>query len=208
MTKPPLPPAPKGFKLIAVLCIAFSSCTGVFAATETMNLMRLEEVRAAQFQDPKKADTPASHEALDAHMRQLEAMRGIRGVVLTLLAIVCAICFVAATRMLSPPVFPRESVRQLLTNALIGAAILRTIDGAQQAAIANQLRDKWVAALKEQLVGADPQLLAAADQFRHVVVPAHMAITFFAVTALVLFFSYFRSEPVRTYVEQTDAQLH
>lgn len=208
MTPPPSPIPPRAFKLVAIACIASTSCTGVFAASETMSLMRLEEVRSAQFQDPQKAKRPATSAAVEQHLSQLEGMRGFRGTVLGLLSVACAVCFVAATRMLSPPQFPREGVRRLLGHALATAVVLRTIDGAQQAAIATRVRDRYRDAVSEQFPEQDPQIVAAVQQLvERMFVPAQLGLTVLVVSALFFFFTYFRSDAVQQFIAQSDARL-
>jgi hypothetical protein len=54
-----------------------------------------------------------------------------RSFLLGSLAVVCALAFVAAARILRPGGMPREGMRRLLSWASLLAAILRTIDGAQ-----------------------------------------------------------------------------
>ncbi len=72
----------------------------------------------------------------EAHARASQPDRHARAALLVVLAISMFFTFVSAGRVLRPAGLPREGIRRLLCGAALVSAILRTVDGAADAAFA------------------------------------------------------------------------
>jgi len=199
----------------ALLCVLVSAFMGVNAMGEVFTLgdsararqqieARAENARAleAQGTDPlsmavAKFFSPDVQRASGfAWLEKLETMKGARGVILALLAMLSSIVFVAAGRLLRGDVLPREGIRRTLAGALFVAAVLRTIDGAQTASM-NQHVAKATAPLLEM----------TPEQVEAVVVGASGVWTLLVAGVLVLLSQYFRSEKVKQVVALQDRQI-
>jgi hypothetical protein len=89
----------------------------------------------------------------EAQARAMQPDRQARGALLLLLAVSMFFTFVCAGRVLRPAGLPREGIRRLLCGAAVVSAVLRTVDGAADAAYALRL-----AHLVAGILPADRQL--------------------------------------------------
>jgi len=196
-------PAP--LRLAAVLAIAFAGLCGTRGAWEGFALARFSELRAAPLPVRPGPDPVLAEQLWSAHLAALEQMREPRMVVLFALALVCSLTFVASVRFLRPAGLAREHVRRILVWALVVAAVLRTIDGAQAAAVARRAAEglRHAPRIPSGIGGV------TAEQLRGVAPAALMAeailTTVFVAGAFIVLSQYFRSPRVRAWVQQADA---
>jgi len=128
---------PKRIRHAAVACMLISAGVGFVSATEALNLGQLSELRERHLlRIPSLKDTTAIEKAL---VRALQPIRGLRAAILSALSVACAFSFVSAGRLLYPRGLSRENMRRLLGIALLVAAVLRTIDGAQWAVVMHRV---------------------------------------------------------------------
>jgi hypothetical protein len=212
-------PNPPGLRNAAFLCIGMGAFMGVTSTMEVVALADLRPMRQgveeralkmkaeaapllAQDDDGRLSVLfdPELHRIMGAtHVDRLEAMRGSRSVVLVMLSVLCSVIFVSAGRLLRAQGLPREGMRRTLAGALIGAAVVRTLDGAQLASI-NQRAAMAVKPLLETSAWG-PQGLETA------VVALVGLWTAVLVGAMLLLSQYLRSERVRQVVALQDRQL-
>ncbi|HXX32428.1 MAG TPA: hypothetical protein VEJ89_17125 [Myxococcaceae bacterium] len=196
---------PARLRLASVLAIVLAGLCGTMAAWEAFSLARFSELRSARPPLRFAPDPVLAEQLRVSQLDALEQMREPRMVVLFALALACSLAFVASNRLLRPAGVRREDVRRILVWALLGAAVLRTIDGAQVTAVARHASDVLHHGLRvppgvegaaaEQLGGAlAPAAFMAAAILQTVVVAA----TFLGLS------QYFRSARVRASLEQAD----
>jgi hypothetical protein len=148
LNSPPASPSqrlPRGIRFAALVCLVLSGLTGFSALKDTVVLGQLSELKdkannVARFSQEKELVLVARLE--EAQLTALEPLRDSRTLILGALSMACAFVFVSAGRVLKPGGLPLERVRQMLGGAAIIAALLRTIDGAQEAVVARRL---WLA---------------------------------------------------------------
>jgi hypothetical protein len=119
-----------------------SGFTGFSALKHTLELSQLSELRdrasnMARFSREK--DMVLAARIDEAQLSALEPLRDSRTLIMGALSVACAFVFVSAGRVLQPGGLPLERVRRMLGGATIIAALLRTIDGAQEAVVAKRL---------------------------------------------------------------------
>ena len=197
---------PSRLRLVSLLSVLLCGLCGMFSAWEGFVLVRFSELKAAPA--PALAPDQVLAEQLKAsQVLALEQMREPRMVLLFALALVCSLSFVASTRLLRPAGLPREGVRRILVVALVVAAVLRTIDGAQATVVARSA----AGTVRRGLTLPDTVDGAVAEQVRGVVAAATIAAPIVqmgvVVAALLLLSQYFRSARVKEWVAHADAQL-
>jgi hypothetical protein len=184
-----------------VLTIVFAGLCGTRGAWEGFTLAGFAELRAAQAPVRQAPDPVLAEQVWSAKLAAQEQMREPRMVVLFALALACSLTFVASVRFLRPAGLVREHVRRILVWALVVAAVLRTIDGAQAAAVARRAADGL--RLPPGIEGT------AAEQLRAVAPAALMTeailTTVLVAGAFIVLSQYFRSPRVRAWVQQADA---
>jgi len=199
---------PARVRLASVLAIIFAGLCGTLAAWEGFSLARVSELRAAQPPIRLAPDPVLTEQLRVSQIAALEQMREPRMVVLFALALACSLTFVASTRLLRPAGLPREHVRRILVWALVVAGAQRTIDGAQDTAVARRASE----ALRQGLRLPPGIEGAAAEQLRGVLAPAAFMTaailqTLLVAGTLIILSQYFRSPRVREWVQQADAAL-
>jgi hypothetical protein len=197
---------PGRLRLATLLAVLLSGLCGLFSAWEGFGLVRISELKQAQPPFKFAPDPVLSEQLRLAQVLAFEQMREPRMVVLFALALVCSLGFVASTRLLRPAGLPREGVRRILVWALVVAAALRTIDGAQSTAVARTTAE----VLRRGLPLPEGTSGATAEQMRGLVAPAALAF-FILQTALMvgpflLLSQYFRSPRVKEWVATADAR--
>ena len=214
--KPPASPSqslPRGIRFAAVLCLILSGLTGFSALQGAMQLSQLSELKdkasnVVRFSKETEKDLIFIARLDEAQLTALEPVRDSRTLVLGLLSVACAFVFVSASRVLQPGGLPLERVRRLLGGAAIIAALLRTIDGAQEAAVARHLALAFTDILLSR-----PDLFKAPPGFDvKSVMPTLLLLLTAGMTAAIagtfaLLGQYFRSERVREAVLAQDGQL-
>ncbi|WNG35643.1 hypothetical protein F0U61_19710 [Archangium violaceum] len=192
---------PRGIRFAAFVCLVLSAFTGFFALRESMNLGRLSELKEAGNSQPAFVTS-----LLEAQISALEPMRESRALILGALSVACALSFVAAGRMLRPEGLPLERMRRMLGGAAISAALLRTIDGAQETVVARRMAPAIIEAMKTL-----PELQGQAiEQFQAVpwlFSASTVGLTAFVAGTFALLGQYFRSERVRQAIIAQDGDF-
>ncbi|HYX92537.1 MAG TPA: hypothetical protein VE782_13325 [Myxococcaceae bacterium] len=198
---------PPRMRRAVLLVLVITFLMGMISAVQAYSLGDLEQHRTRA----------AGHEfgvaglftaVIDAQLPVLEEMQASRGLLLGALASACLVGFFSALRMVRPEGVAREALRRVLVLSLLGAAVLRTIDGAQEAAVAQRSIPAVIAYLRQLdpgqragIVVLDP---AAAESLMLTVVLVQTALV---IGALLLLAQYFRSEKVKQFVTLQDQQL-
>lgn len=202
---------PRAMRNLALLAMVLSSFAGIFAAADTLSLGNLqrnpEQLREAATKLPFVADPDMVVATAEAQISVLEGMKGSRGFVLSTFAVVCVVIFTSARWLLVANALPREGARRVLSTSLLFAAVLRTVDGAQSAAIVQKV-NKAVAPVLAQEAGGDAVTAALLRN----VLPTLTLGTSIAFTAIMaggflLLAQYFRSERVRKVVAAHDQSV-
>lgn len=198
---------PGRLRLASLLSVLLSGLCGLVSAWQGFTVLRLSELKdAPPATFPGQLDPLLAEHVQKAQLLALEQMREPRMVVLFALALACSLSFVASTRLLRPAGLPREGVRRVLVWALVVAAALRTIDGAQ-ASVLFRSAGEVVArglVLPGDLHGASP------EEVRDVLAPLPMVAgvlqTLVMVGPFLLLSQYFRSARVKAWTASADAQ--
>jgi hypothetical protein len=156
----------------------------------------LADVLAPQDVDLSRVELPEGYrEALKAaalaQLSAYEAMRGSRTLLLIGLWAMSAFVFVAALRMLRPRGALRDGVRKVLGSALLITAVLRTLEGAQSAAVARKAGRALDRALTER-----PDLIQPLFSSEQAALVLSVAFSFVVTGGLLLLSRYFRSPRV------------
>ena len=198
-------PLPVRVRRITLAVIALSGLVGSAAAQQIGQVVELEGFRnlpppISSFWAENKLALEAAKAKHVAHGQILESMRASRGLILLALTIACSLTFVAALRLLRPAGSARESARQLLAGTAIACAVLRTIDGAQMAAVAGRAGAAWDKVMNgSDIPGGYPEGMEQA-----VLSAATIGFTVLITGAFVGIATYFRSDSLRTLVEAAD----
>ncbi len=197
---------PSRLRLATLLAVLLSGLCGLFSAWDGFSLLRFNELKQAQPPFKLAPDPVLAEQLRLSQVLALEQMREPRMAVLFALALACSLSFVASTRLLRPAGLPREGVRRILVWALVVAAALRTMDGAQATVVARSTAE----VLRRGLALPEGMSVAAAEQVRGLLAPTALVVAILQ-TALVvgpfLFLSqYFRSSRVKEWVASVDAR--
>jgi hypothetical protein len=127
-----------------MLCLVLSSLTGFSAFKHALELSQISELKnrannIVRFPTEKEKDLILFARIDEAQLSALEPLRDSRTLIMGALSVACAFVFVSAGRVLQPGGLSLERVRRMLGGANIAAALLRTIDGAQEAVVAKRL---------------------------------------------------------------------
>jgi hypothetical protein len=195
---------PGRLRLASILSVLVSGTCGLFSAWDGFGLWRLADLKEAP--SPFPLDAVLAEQLWAAQVVALGQMREPRMVVLFALALVCSLTFVASARLLRPAGLSREAVRKILVWALVLAAALRTMDGAQSSVIARSAAE----VLRRGLPLPDTLSVASAEELRGLVTPTVLlasALQTLLVVGPFLFLSqYFRSPRVKAWAAQADAR--
>lgn len=198
---------PGRLRLASILTVLLSGLCGLWSAWEGFSLFRFAELKQAPPAVRYLPDPALAAELRASELLALEQMREPRMVVLFALALACSLGFVASTRLLRPAGLPREGVRKILVWALVLAAALRTIDGAQAAVVYRSA----AGVLRRGLTVPPSVTEAAAEQMRGLVAPTAVGVailqTALVVGPFLLLSQYFRSARVKEWVAHADAQV-
>ncbi|HEY3587459.1 MAG TPA: hypothetical protein VGK85_09920 [Myxococcaceae bacterium] len=139
---------------MAIVCMLLAGVSGAASVSEAFALFEIghgTEATVQSTQGMPRADFLAK--IFEAQARAMQPDRQARAALLILLAVSMFFTFVCAGRVLRPAGLPREGIRRLLCGAAVVSAVLRTVDGAADAAYALRL-----AHLVVGLLPADRQL--------------------------------------------------
>jgi hypothetical protein len=192
---------PTGIRRATLIVLALGAVVGFQAAAGVGHAVEVDTLREQTppfnaFELPGVDKKAAEQAAIAFHLafvHGIEAMRVPYGVVAFFLAMACALVFVSGIRLLRPSGVARDAVRQLLGTTALVAAVLRTINGAQEAAIFR----KAGGAIQKELSGS-PALGPLPDGTMAWFYALAMAgLTFVVAGALLAMSMYFRSNSVR-----------
>jgi len=208
----PGPNLPPGIRRAAALATAVAVMV-LLGTTNDLSIQVELDTYRAMVQD-LKATEPVSQLSLELERTRLQLAGSHRELsigVLFLLSLAAGFVFAASLRMLRPRGMPLSGIRRLLAQAAVAAAVLRTLDGAQEAAVVRK------AALL--VAGRFPAPAAAELQSAERVVETlrlHMgwllpAMSVAKTAALALAFAavahYFQTASVQRAVEAADREL-
>ena len=198
---------PGRLRLASFLSVVLSGLCGLLSAWEGFSLSRFAELKQAQPPIKYLPDPVLAEQLRASQVLALEQMREPRMVVLFALALACSLAFVASMRLLRPAGLPREGVRRILVWALVAAAALRTIDGAQAAVVYRSAAE----VLRRGLTLPPSLSGASAEEVRGLVAPTAFAVailqTALVVGPFLLLSQYFRSARVKQWVAHSDTQV-
>ncbi|GHG81625.1 hypothetical protein [Comamonas sp. JC664] len=200
---------PGGIRFAAMVGMVFSAFTGWSALREAFTLARFFESRSLTLE---QAESALKGETLELYRRLMEtyfaAMEPLhepRVVLMALLTVTCSFVFVASGRLLRPYGLRRDGMRRVLGRAAILTAVLRTIDGAQLAAVARRMGSTMAASL--DLVPNLPPDTSATEvgqALPGVFVGGSVIFTLLVAGTFAILGQYFRSESVREAVAVQD----
>ena len=179
---------------------------GVFAATEAMAVLGTDSCCIKEHPpSPIFGDPAMVMRVLETQAIALESMRVGRTFALVTLSMACAMAAVSAARLLRPRGLPREPLRRMIGIFCIAAALLRSVDGAQAAAVARRVGAEVGATLS-----APPDVDAASLQQLREMMPSLMVGLVAVQTAVVagtflLLGQFFRSQRARDEIAALDA---
>lgn len=190
----------------AWLCLLLSALVGVLSGTQAMELSHASVVRNTNMSGFGLLDEESMKVVVSANRSALDSMKGSRTAVLAGLSIACALAFVSAMRILRPGGLPRESIRRVLGASTLAAALLRTIDGAQWAAIS---RNSAVVKAVRGALASMPRLGTAnlADFQRHTpnfLIAGVILQTLLVAGGFLLLSQYFQSSRIKQFVQMGD----
>jgi hypothetical protein len=133
--------------------VVLAALVGLSASSELFALRRLSEVEFHPVSTAWPMSAELAKKISEVARASLFGMRESRMVVLGLLSMSCMLAFVFILRLWRPFGVPRHIVLRVVSVVLLGCALLRTVDGAQQAVMARRMG----AALATEIVKEPPQ---------------------------------------------------
>jgi hypothetical protein len=121
-------------RAVAIVCMLVSGVSGATSVSSAFALFEIGRSTEAPPRGTPGADLLAR--LSEAQARAMKPDRQARAALLLLLAVSMFFTFVCAGRVLRPAGLPREGIRRLLSGATVVSALLRTVDGAADAAFA------------------------------------------------------------------------
>jgi hypothetical protein len=122
-------------RAVAIVCMLVSGISGASSVSEALLLSDRWTARNEALPRGTAAAELLARLS-EAKIRSLQPDRQARAALLIVLAISLFFTFVSAGRVLRPAGLPREGIRRLLCGAAVVSAVLRTVDGAADAASA------------------------------------------------------------------------
>jgi len=146
---PPLPSPLRFISIGTLLLAAFVVFSSWFDLLEAFSPINTSQIRQAALQqeplfskfystEETQTFTEALISSLEVRQSSLNNMRGLRSFVLFGLSVSATWVFLSGWRLVSKGGLPRASIARTLSKAALACAILRTLDGAQSAALARQ----------------------------------------------------------------------
>lgn len=172
-----------------------AAIVGMRATGEIIRLRHLSELPALFAPSPLLP--PEAQAQADAVARASAlGMRSSLMVVLTLLFVACSVTFLTALRLWRPLGLPRGGMLRLASFAALGCALLRVVDGAQDAVIFRRYTSALAVALSSGNTPAfiDPQVAQLQADLQ---VAVHVVWTLAVASAFLVLSQYFRSQQAR-----------
>jgi len=187
---------------VAIVCMLVAGISGAASVSEAFALSD----RWTRSAESLPRGTPTADliaRLAEANTRAMQPDRHARAALLLVLAVSLFFTFVSAGRVLRPAGLPREGIRRLLCGAAVVSAVLRTVDGAADAAfalrfarIASQLLPSGERPAADWVLA--PTFTVGMSVFRTVLVAATLAIIA----------QYFRSARVKAWAALQDEAPH
>ena len=176
-------------------CTTLAAMVGVRATGEIMRLRRLSELPTLYAPNPL-VPPEALAQAEAVARASMFGMRSSRIAVLSLLFIACTVTFLTVLRLWRPLGLPRGGMLKMTSFAALGCALLRVVDGAQDAVIFRRFVSTLAVALSSGNTPAiiDPQLAQMQADFQLVL---QMGWTLAVASAFLVLSQYFRSQQAR-----------
>lgn len=207
------PGLPRRTRWMALASVVITSLVGFFSAGELSLLVRSDDTSSERtMQWPSGLgigdDPELMRLAWEAYDGALKALSTVRVATLVLLTFACVLASVAALRLLIPRGISRAAMRRLLVGAAFAAAFLRTIDGAQTAAVYRKMGLVMSRELTRQgpsAAVADPEAWLWTMERLPLMFTIAVGVGTALVCGLLLILAqYFRSERVREAVDTAD----
>lgn len=129
------PRVPWDLRLVAVLCTIVSVLVGLGASSGAMQAMQPRAgIEHGSPMGGPAVDAAFTH-LVEVQAQALEPMRASRALILFTLSICTGITLIGGIRLVRPGGLPREGIRRLTAATALVAAVLRTLDGAQELAL-------------------------------------------------------------------------
>jgi len=195
VSAPQAKPLPWHARAALIACTVLAAMVGLGASTDIARLRQLSEVPILPASYKTLLTAEALQKAEGVARASMLGMRSSRLAVLTLLCIACTVTFLTVLRLWRPLGLPRAGVLRLASFAALGCALLRTVDGAQDAVIFRRM----IAAVGQGLADgpADPEMARLVASSLPVQVAIHMGWTLLVAGAFVVVSQYFRSTLAR-----------
>jgi hypothetical protein len=199
---------PKGLKRAVWGTVLLAGMVGYGAASDLYLLIDPPTVNVSQFpafpgfEGHPEVWREAMRAWFDTQMSAYASMEWSRGLILFALCVLTSVVFAEGMRLARID-GGREGSRRRLARAVLGAAVLRTLEGAQNAAVARRAgaaMDKVLSSTSD-LPGGWPDAFAT-----NLFSGGAMVLSLVVVGGLLLLSMYFRSENVKQAVAALDAQ--
>jgi len=169
----PKVPLPRSVLFCALLSLFLGTCTGMTSTGEAIALSQ-DSVATRVAEPDASPEEVRLGEAItgfqEARLRAIRPFRTWKQLTLWGLSLASMLTMVTALRVLVPAGLPRAALVRGLSTAAIGAAVLRTVDGAMEFVLARRLAlpmsEVWQAQMALQLAGQDAQTMALAEQMK------------------------------------------
>lgn len=138
------------------VCLTMSAVVGSLSFREAAMLVGgLDQAELSIPADATATQRELAEKAWEAQRGALRGMRGSRTFVLTGLSLASALLFVTGLRLWRPLGVSRAGMLKLGSAAAVACAVLRTVDGAQQAVVARR-----VMAVASQVMATSEEMAA------------------------------------------------
>lgn len=182
-------------RAVAIVCMLVSGISGASSVSEAFALSEIGQTTEGALRGTPRAEFLAR--VFEAQAKAMKPDRQARAALLILLAVSMFFTFVSAGRVLRPAGLPREGIRRLLCTAAVVSAVLRTVDGAADAAYSLRL-----ARLVAGLLPADRQL--PPEWLAPTSLGLSVARTVLVAGTLAIVAQYFRSARVKAWADLGD----
>jgi hypothetical protein len=185
-------------RAVAIVCMLVTGIAGAASVSETFALSD----RGGRSVESLPRNTPNEKlfaRLAEANTRAQQPDRQARSALLIVLAVSLFFTFVSAGRVLRPAGLPREGIRRLLCVSAVVSAVLRTVDGAADAAFALRF-----ARLATQLVPAAERSPADWVLTPTFTVGTSVVRTVLVAGTLAIIAQYFRSARVKAWAALQD----
>jgi len=182
-----------GARVVTLLCLVLSGLLSLRSVQEAVAIPRLAEFRdqVALDTQPMFGSPEVTRAMLDARIQAVQPMRSSRMLILFVMALSSSICFVGALRYLRPAGLPRPRIAGLIARGAVVTAILRTLDGAQEAVIASQTARSAGPALMKLVKADEAWAQSVLPSLPSLVVGASAVLTVVFAGAYLLFYQYY-----------------